>query len=623
MPGAIPSAGPAVALPPPYVVRGVGRRAATAVALVAVGLTAALALTSASRHPFLVALARTAAVGVPIAVGLHARYRRHDDRFGLLLIALGAGTFVTTFAESSDELVYTVGRVAGWFFEVLLVYVILSFPTGHVLGRVDRALVWAMAVVVAVLYLPRVVLAEHFELPSPFTSCMESCPANALFLFDREPAFVDTVLRPVGSGLLFVILLLVSARLLDRLRVGTPLARRMFAPVFAIAAAMAGVIGTGVLARQIDPAGQTLEAVAWLLALAVPALALAFFVAFVHWRLVAGRALERLAMRLQTMPDRAALRRALAEAFGDPGLEILFPASGTADGWYDCSGRPAELPGPGTATGITQVRRNGSVIAALVYDGALNDQIELLGAGSAIAAMALDINRLETRAEAATLEVQESRARLSASAERERRRIERDLHDGAQQRLVALRIELELAEGLVLRDAQRGVARLQELEGELDEALEEIRSLAHGMYPPLLADRGLAEALRAAASAAGVPVEVELHEIRRYPPELESAVYFCVREALQNVLKHAAGARRVVVSVDGGVPGELRFSVKDDGAGAAGGELQAGTGLTNMDDRLAAVGGELWVRSTPGVGTVVRGRAPVGPTVKPSDAART
>jgi signal transduction histidine kinase len=219
--------------------------------------------------------------------------------------------------------------------------------------------------------------------------------------------------------------------------------------------------------------------------------------------------------------------------------------------------------------------------------------------------------------------VQESRARLSASAERERRRIERDLHDGAQQRLVALRIELELAEGLVLRDAQRGAARLQELEGELDEALEEIRSLAHGMYPPLLADRGLAEALRAAASAAGLPVELELHEIRRYAPELESAVYFCVREALQNVLKHAAGARRVVVSVDGGVRGELRFSVKDNGAGAAGGELQAGTGLTNMDDRLAAVGGELWVRSTPGVGTVVRGRAPVGPTVKPSDAART
>src|SRR4051794_32228439 len=137
MPSAVSSAGPAVAPAPAYVVGGAGRRAAIGLALVAVGLTAALALTSASRHPGLVALGRAAVVGVPIAVGLHARSRRRHDRFGLLLIAVGAAAFVTTLAESSDESLYTVGRVAGWLFEVLLVYVILSFPTGRLLGRVD------------------------------------------------------------------------------------------------------------------------------------------------------------------------------------------------------------------------------------------------------------------------------------------------------------------------------------------------------------------------------------------------------------------------------------------------------------------------------------------------------
>jgi signal transduction histidine kinase len=611
MPSAISSAGPAVVLSAPYTPRRVGRTTWIALTLAAMGLAVALAVTGPSRHPELVALARAAAVGVPIAVGLHARSRRRDDRFGLLLIALGAASLLTTLAESPDEGAYTAGRIAGWLFEVLLVYVMLSFPTGRLVARADRALFAAMVVVTAVLYLPRAVLAEQFEVPSPFTHCMSSCPANAIFPFDREPGFVDTIMRPAGSFLLLVILLAVSVRLLDRMRVGTPLARRMFAPVFATSAAMAGALGAGVVARQLDPSAPALEVVAWLLALAVPALALAFVVAFIRWQMLAGRALERLALCLQTMPDCATLRRALAEAFGDPQVRILFPGSTAADEWYDCSGRAARLPGPGSQAGVTEVRHNGTLVAALVHDAALNDQTELLGAGVAIAAVALDINRLQARAELATRQVEESRARVAATAERERRRFERDLHDGAQQRLVAARIELELAETLVLRDPVRGAARLHEIEGELDEALEEIRSLAHGMYPPLLTDRGLAEALRAAIRGAALPVELRTYEIGRYAPEVESAVYFCVREALQNVHKHATGARRVVISVDDGVPGELRFDVKDNGAGAPGGALRPGAGIANMHDRVAAVGGGLSIRSTPGVGTVVAGRVPV------------
>jgi len=213
-------------------------------------------------------------------------------------------------------------------------------------------------------------------------------------------------------------------------------------------------------------------------------------------------------------------------------------------------------------------------------------------------------------------EVQASRARIAASAERERQRIERDLHDGAQQRLVALRIELELAEDLVRRDPERGARRLHQLEHEVDEALEELRALAHGVYPPLLADRGLAEALRAVLARFAVAARLDARAVGRYAPEIEGAVYFCVLEALQNVLKHARRARHVDVCLDGSVRGELRLSVRDDGDGAADGALREGTGVTNMRDRLVALGGEVELSSRPGAGTLVRGWVP---TERPPD----
>jgi len=226
-----------------------------------------------------------------------------------------------------------------------------------------------------------------------------------------------------------------------------------------------------------------------------------------------------------------------------------------------------------------------------------------------MAAVVRDNQRLAAEASLATREVEDSRSRIVASVERERRRIERDLHDGAQQRLVALRIELELVEELVRRDPQRGADRLQELELEVDEALEELRSLAHGVCPPLLADRGVVEALRAMANRSPIAVEIEAHEVERYVPEVEGAIYFCVVEALQNVLKHA-DARRVEIHLDGGRRSSLRFSVRDDGVGSPDGSMVPGAGITNMGDRLAAVGGALEIGSTAGVGTTVRGNVP-------------
>jgi signal transduction histidine kinase len=587
--------------------RSLSVRAGAIATLAATAITVFVVAGGPSAQPLLVAVGRACTVAIPAAVGLHALSRHRDDRFGLLLLALSGAWFLTTFAESGNSDLYTLGRISGFGAEFVLVYVFLAYPTGRIETRVDRALVRAMSALVLVLFLPRAFLAQGFEVPSPFTSCTANCPHNALFALDTEPGFVASVMRPAGAILAFLVFMAVSARLYQRMRSATPLGRRMLQPVLGVALAISFLTGVAFVARQVDPTAPAVEVVAWLLALGVPALALAAGAGMVRWQLLAGGALERLAMCLRTAPDCVTLRRAFAEAFGDPSVRIVFPTA-SGERWLDCFGQSATLPTPADGRGVTEVRHNGTVIAVLAHDPALHDEPELLDAGVAIAAVALDHNRLAAEAEAAMREVRRSRARIAASAERERRRIERDLHDGAQQRLVALRIELELAEEIVRSDPERGAERLRKLEDDVDEALEEIRTLAHGAYPPMLADRGLVEALRAVAGGSALPVELESYDVGRYPPEVESAVYFSVRESLQNALKHAAGAHRLRVALDGSKAGELSFSVRDDGAGPRSGRIRPGAGITNMQDRLAAVGGEVWLRSTPGVGTVVRGR---------------
>jgi signal transduction histidine kinase len=197
-----------------------------------------------------------------------------------------------------------------------------------------------------------------------------------------------------------------------------------------------------------------------------------------------------------------------------------------------------------------------------------------------------------------------------SSADRERQRIERDLHDGAQQSLVALRIRLELA-GELLRESPVGAERvLGELGAEVDAALEQVRSLARGIYPSVLSDRGLRDALRAAALRSPVRNTVDMDGIGRYPREIETAIYFCCLEAMQNAMKHAGGVKTISVSV--AAKDDLRFEVRDDGAGFTEDEMRVGAGLTNMHDRLAAVGGLLRIRTSSGKGTSVSGAVPLG-----------
>jgi signal transduction histidine kinase len=583
------------------------------VALV-VAAAGAAALIAASGNPgssqALIATARAAIVGIPIAVGLGIWLRAANDRLGPLLVAVGGVCLLTTLSESSDEALYTLGRASGWFLEVLLVYVILSFPTGRLSGRVDRLLVAGMGLTVVVLFLPRLLIAESFQIPSPYTSCTSDCPGNALFVLDRQPGIVDAVILPLGMLVTVGLMTAVLVRLWLRLGDATVMARRMLVPVLAVGAARLAAVVGGFVVRDADPDAWVTSAVAWAIPLAVPLLALAFLLGFVRWRLFIGDALERFAELLRQASGPDGVRKAFASAFRDPSVEIAMPSRDRPGQWFDSLGNRIALPATGSHSAVTLVERHGATVAAVIHDAALDTDPRVVAAAAGMAGVVLDNQRLAAETDAAMREVHKSRGRIAATAERERRRIERDLHDSAQQRLVALRIELELAENLVRDDPERGIERLKELEAGLDEALEEIRSLAHGVYPPLLADRGLAEALHPAARHCGIPVRLETFEIGRYAPEVESAVYFCVLEALQNAMKHATGARTLWVRIDGSSGDQVTFSVRDDGAGAPGGRIEAGMGIVNMRDRLHSVGGELEIRSAPGVGTTVRGRLP-------------
>ena len=248
-----------------------------------------------------------------------------------------------------------------------------------------------------------------------------------------------------------------------------------------------------------------------------------------------------------------------------------------------------------------------------MHDPALDTDPELLAAAGQALLLAIENGRLTTELESTNEELRATRARILATGDAERRKVERDLHDGAQQHLVALRIRVGLARELADPEAAQ---RLDDVGKELEEILEELRDLAHGLYPPVLREFGLGEALASAVRRSPSPAKLEAAAIGRYSEEVEAAVYFCCLEGLQNVDKHAGLAATAVIRL-WELDRRLYFEIVDDGLGYdAGLARHAGQGLANMSDRIAALGGTLVVESTPGRGTTVRANIPV------ADAAR-
>jgi signal transduction histidine kinase len=216
--------------------------------------------------------------------------------------------------------------------------------------------------------------------------------------------------------------------------------------------------------------------------------------------------------------------------------------------------------------------------------------------------------RLNAELMARLEELRASRQRLVKAQDEAARRLERNIHDGAQQQLVALAVKIRLADAMIGRDDERAHTMLAELQSDAGDALDDLRDLARGIYPPLLADQGLAVALEAQARKSPVPVTVEADGVGRWPQDIEAAVYFCCLEALQNIGKYAKARAASVQLRNGG--GDLTFEVRDDGAGFDPLSTGYGTGLQGISDRLDALGGSLEVRSAPGRGTTIVGRVP-------------
>ena len=319
-----------------------------------------------------------------------------------------------------------------------------------------------------------------------------------------------------------------------------------------------------------------------------------------------GRVLRRLVAGSLQKSASSELERNLASALNDPALRLAFwqPDRGI---YVDADGLEVTAPGPGSGRVLIEVRRDGQRAAAIVHDEQLREGPELVQAAGAAALLAYENARLEDDLREVIVDLRDSRARLAAASDTERRRLERDLHDGAQQRFIAFRMKL----ASVREQAQESTLqrRLGELDDDLEGALDSLRELAQGIYPALLADEGLGAALVSVCDDTDSPVHLSA-KVGRFPIAIESAMYYCALEAIQNALKHAGSDADPMVLVeerDGG----LELTVRDRGYGFDPSSAKLGDGLRNMRDRIGAVGGDLLVESSPGRGTVVHARIAV------------
>jgi signal transduction histidine kinase len=549
-------------------------------------------------------------VAVPAGVAVAVLRRRPGDRFALLLLAAAMLLSITTLAVSDDGVLYSLGRTTVWLVEPMLVYLLLAFPSGRLTAGVDRAVFGAILLVAGLLYLPTILVVAHFPEPAPWTTCDVSCPANAFALTSSEPAIVEDVVRPLREALTVLTFLAVAAILARRLVRSVPLGRRAFAPVLATAAFRPVVLGAYDLARadgQVSPVLRTL-AVVYLLTL--PLIALGFAAGLVAARLYVATALERLTTRARAGTGTLELRAEMADALEDPAVRTAYWAAGDPGRWVDETGWPVGPLQPEAGRAVTEVHASGR-LAAIEHDAMLTLEPGIVHGAATYALAVLENDRLSAEREAQLQELSESRARILSVGDQARRRIERDLHDGAQQRLVALRAHLALESDGLRSDSARIAALLERLGEDVEETIDEVRSIARGIYPSLLADRGLGDALRSAALLAPLRAAVDSDGVGRYEPEVETTVYFACVEALQNAIKHARGASGVWISLSD--DGRLRFDVRDDGSGFAPATARSSsaTGLTNLRDRVAALGGVLTVESAPGRGTRIAGAVPV------------
>jgi signal transduction histidine kinase len=532
-----------------------------------------------------------------VGVGLFAWYRSPENRVGMLMVATGFAWYVSQLARTDPPLLYSIGFALENLYVAAAVHLLLAYPSGRLDGWIDRALVACTYAAVTLGFVPVVLLVS-----SAAYGCT-GCPEN-IFLIAEDPSFGYSWLDGL-SVIGVVVPMLVVARLVQRWRRASRPLRRTVTPVFLAGGALMVTLATLLTLALLGGSMDLMDAVFYS---SLPALALVpylFLAGLARGRMLRGRGLGRLVRRLGTSLGRGELRAALAEALGDPSVELAYWLPDSRQ-YVDAEGRPVELPRPDSGRSVTEVDREGRRIAAIVHDPTLLEDPERVREAGAAAALALENERLEAELRAKVEEVRASRSRLVEVGWRQRRRLERDLHDGAQQRLVSLALTLRMAQDRLGPDGGDAALLLARSREELELALSELRELARGIHPAVLADRGLNAAVATLADRAPLPVEVRDVPAERLPEHIELTAYFVISEALTNITKYAA-ASQAWVSVTH-ANGRLLLEVGDDGIGGA--DVARGTGLRGLADRLDAIEGRLYIESEPGRGTTVRATMP-------------
>ena len=544
----------------------------------------------------------TLLVGASLIGSGFASWRaRPENRLGPVMVLTGFAWFAGLLSEATSAPLYTLGVAVEYVFVAGFVYIVLSFPSGQLHGRLDRTIV-----MVAVGALGLQVAAMLFGSGSGLR-CGGGCGHNLIQVFHDNGlalALLDLE-RLIAAVITLIALTMLTARWL---RASAPQRRELTWVLLAGDATLLALAVTVVDDLVGNPLRST-PAKVWFATLAL--VPIAIVATFVRRRLARG-SVAGLVVQLGGPTELADLRAALARALGDPSLDLAywFPAEAR---YVTADGRPVEVPGPDSGRRSTLVERDRTPIAMILHDPALEYNSDLVQSVCAAAGLALENERLQAELRARLVELNASRARLVEATDAERRRIERNLHDGTQQRLVSIAMSLGLLESKLPADPGGAAPIVHEARSALSLALEELRELSQGIHPTILVERGLPVALDELCRRAGLPAHLRVALDTRLPDQVESAAYYLASEALSNAAKHSHGSEvRIDVEYDGRT---LKLEIADDGIGGAaiggvGGPDDSGSGLRGLADRVEALGGRFTVSSPPGRGTRLRADIP-------------
>jgi signal transduction histidine kinase len=523
-----------------------------------------------------------------ILSGLIAWWRRPDTRLGPLMIAAGFVTALSSLSSASAAIPFTIGQAFDLVPIAVFLHVFLAFPTGRLDGPLERSVVGAAYFASIGLGLVGLMLGGID-------------PNNAIALVS-EPDVAASLLQVQLVALACLSLTGVAVLLARRRADGPPLRRSgaLLVDSFSLALVMIAVLMVMGAFFSDQSAFLHIQRATFVVIGLAP---LAFLVALLDARL-ARSSVGELMVELGSDPAPVDLRGPLSRALHDPSLTIAYWLPQYAR-WTDGEGRPVRFPSNGDGRTITPIDRDGENVAVLVHDQSLDAEPELLAAVSAAAGIALENGQLHAELKARLEELQGSRGRVIAAGQRERQRLERNLHDGAQQRLIALSLDLGLLENR-LDDDPDAQARIEEARQEIAVSLGELRDVARGLHPAVLSGHGLAVALESLAANSAVAVRLTIELDGRLDDSVEVAAYYVVSESLANIAKHAqADAATVDISRRNG---DLVVEVVDDGVGGA--DTETGTGLRGLADRVEALDGRLRVWTPRGGGTRVRAEMP-------------